>query len=196
MFATEDAAVLGVLSSRAHEIWVRESGKQLREAESGGRYNIRPCFETFPFPFPLRESVGGHTQAEVDAAHHYFMVSEDAAPPHDDAAIHRAAIGAAAKELNELRERWLNPPEWTRTETQKFPASVGGPWDRFIDRATVCDGVGTARYPCLAPKDEVAARELRTRTLTALYNERPAWLDFATASSMPQSPRPTAGGPR
>jgi len=25
-----------------------------------------------------------------------------------------AEIAAAAKELNELRERWLNPPEWTQ----------------------------------------------------------------------------------
>ncbi|MBC7365357.1 MAG: class I SAM-dependent DNA methyltransferase [Undibacterium sp.] len=179
VFATEDIAVLGVLSSRAHEIWVRESGKQLREAESGGRYNITTCFETFPFPFPLRERMRGATQAELDAAHHYFMVSEDAPAPYGDAAVHRAAIGAAAKELTELRERWLNPPEWTRTEMLEFPASVGGPWDRFIDGATVRDGVGTARYPRLAPKDEAAARELKARTLTALYNERPAWLDFA-----------------
>jgi len=39
--------------------------------------------------------------------------------------------------------------------------------------------IGTARYPRLAPKDEAAAKELKGRTLTALYNERPAWLDFA-----------------
>src|SRR6185312_3007034 len=39
-----------------------------------------------------------------------------------------AAIAAAAKELNELRERWLNPPEWTETRTLEFPGSVAGPW--------------------------------------------------------------------
>jgi len=39
--------------------------------------------------------------------------------------------------------------------------------------------VGTARYPRLVPKDEELAKELKSRTLTALYNERPAWLDFA-----------------
>jgi hypothetical protein len=38
-----------------------------------------------------------------------------------------AAIAAAAKELNELRERWLNPPEWTETHTLEFPGSVTGP---------------------------------------------------------------------
>jgi hypothetical protein len=47
---------------------------------------------------------------------------------------HRAAIAAAAKELNELRERWLNPPEWTTERVLEFPGTVGGPWDRYIDR--------------------------------------------------------------
>jgi hypothetical protein len=32
------------------------------------------------------------------------------------------------KELNELRERWLNPPEWTETRTLEFPGSSSGPW--------------------------------------------------------------------
>ena len=48
-----------------------------------------------------------------------------------------AAIAAAAKELDELRNRWLNPPEWTKTEVLEFPGSVGGPWGRYIDPATV-----------------------------------------------------------
>ena len=48
-----------------------------------------------------------------------------------------AAIAAAAKELNELRERWLNPPEWTETRTLEFPGSVTGPWLRYIDKSTV-----------------------------------------------------------
>ena len=39
-----------------------------------------------------------------------------------------AAIAAAAKELNELRERWLNPPEWTVERVLEFPGSIGGPW--------------------------------------------------------------------
>jgi hypothetical protein len=48
----------------------------------------------------------------------------------------QAAIAAAAKELNELRERWLNPPEWTVEKVLEFPGSVGGPWDRYIDPST------------------------------------------------------------
>jgi hypothetical protein len=39
--------------------------------------------------------------------------------------------------------------------------------------------VGTVRYPRLAPKDAECAAKLKKRTLTNLYNERPAWLDLA-----------------
>jgi hypothetical protein len=91
-----------------------------------------------------------------------------------------AAIAAAAKELNTLRENWLNPPDWTRTETLEFPGTVGGPWDRYIDPATAEDRgafkVGTVRYPRLVPRDADCAARLKDRTLTKLYNARPAWL--------------------
>ncbi|MBI1311937.1 hypothetical protein GC176_11645 [bacterium] len=60
----------------------------------------------------------------------------------------------------------------------EFPGSVDGPWSRYVtdpdDR-----GIGTVRYPRLVPKDEAAARKLKKRTLTNLYNERPTWLDLA-----------------
>jgi hypothetical protein len=91
-----------------------------------------------------------------------------------------AAIAAAAKELNALRKNWLNPPEWTRTETLEFPGTVGGPWDLFIDPATAeargAFKVGTVRYPRLVPRDADCAARLKDRTLTKLYNARPAWL--------------------
>ena len=38
------------------------------------------------------------------------------------------------RELDRLRNNWLNPPEWTRTEILEFPGTVGGPWDRYIER--------------------------------------------------------------
>ena len=47
------------------------------------------------------------------------------------------AIAAAAKEIDDLRNRWLNPPEWTKTEVLEFPGSVDGPWARYVDPATV-----------------------------------------------------------
>jgi hypothetical protein len=35
------------------------------------------------------------------------------------------------------------------------------------------------RYPRLEPRDADSAAKLKKRTLTNLYNERPAWLDLA-----------------
>lgn len=124
-------------------------GTQLREKESGFRYTPTTCFETFPFPRP--------TPAQ------------------------ESAIADAAKELNELRERWLNPPEWTAEKILEFPGSITGPWLRYIDPKSVDakTGVGTVRYPRLEPKGTDCAARLKRRTLTNLYNERPAWLDIA-----------------
>ena len=72
---------------------------------------------------------------------------------------HAQAIAAAAQALVAARDRWLNPPELvTRT-----PEVVPG----FPDR--------------LLPRGATAAKTLRGRTLTALYNTRGkpegAWLD-------------------
>ena len=67
------------------------------------------------------------------------------------------AIAAAARRLNELREAWLNPSDLV----VRTPEVVAG----FPDR--------------LLPKDEAAEKALKKRTLTNLYNERPAWLDMA-----------------
>ena len=38
---------------------------------------------------------------------------------------------------------------------------------------------GVVHYPRLVPRDVDCAIELRKRTLTNLYNARPAWLDLA-----------------
>lgn len=67
------------------------------------------------------------------------------------------AIAVAAARLDELRENWLNPPDLVVRE----PEVVPGYPDRIL------------------PKDDAAAKELAKRTLTNLYNARPAWLDHA-----------------
>ncbi len=67
------------------------------------------------------------------------------------------AIASAAAELDRLREAWLNPPDLARVE----PEVVPGYPDRVL------------------PRDAAAAAELKKRTLTNLYNARPAWLDHA-----------------
>jgi hypothetical protein len=79
-----------------------------------------------------------------------------------------------------LRQRWLNPPEWTRTETLEFPGSITGAWARYVHDADE-RGVGTVRYPRTVARDEESARQLQRRTLTNLYNQRPAWLANAHA---------------
>lgn len=92
----------------------------------------------------------------------------------------REAIAAAARELDELRQGWLNPPDWTRTEVLEFPGSADGPWKRYIDPGTVnARGIGTVLYPRMTSRDEGCAKELKKRTLTNLYNQRPSWLDLA-----------------
>jgi hypothetical protein len=40
-------------------------------------------------------------------------------------------------------------------------------------------GIGIVRWPRVVPKDADSAASLKTRTLTNLYNQRPAWLDLA-----------------
>jgi type II restriction/modification system DNA methylase subunit YeeA len=89
-----------------------------------------------------------------------------------------AAIAAAAKELDDLRTRWLNPPEWTKREVLEFPGSLVGPWARYVVDPDA-PGIGTVRWPRLVPRDVDSALSLKKRTLTNLYNERPTWLDLA-----------------
>ncbi len=76
-------------------------------------------------------------------------------PPSAYASDPRAMkITDAAKRLNELREAWLNPPDLVR----RVPEVVPGFPDRIL------------------PIDDKAVTILKKRTLTNLYNERPAWL--------------------
>lgn len=48
--ATNDALILGVLSSRLHAAWAWASGGSLGMYVGNVRYNKTRCFETFPFP--------------------------------------------------------------------------------------------------------------------------------------------------
>ncbi len=81
----------------------------------------------------------------------------------------------AARQLDALRQNWLNPPDWTCAEVLTFPGSATGPWRRFVADPNAA-GVGTVRYPRTVPKDADSAARLKKQTLTALYNERPTWL--------------------
>jgi len=58
-----------------------------------------------------------------------------------------------------------------------LPAAGTQSVERGIPTQSVgTSGIATVRYPRLVPKDEECAKELKKRTLTNLYNQRPAWL--------------------
>jgi hypothetical protein len=136
-----------------------------------------------PAPPPLKpkQPEPDRTYAENLAAKNYYMGKEDS-PPYGIS--HRTPynlqddVAAAAKDLNEWRENWLNPPEWTVEKILEFPGSIDGPWARYVVKPDK-NGIGTVRYPRLEPRDGDCAAKLKDRTLTKLYNERPAWLDLA-----------------
>jgi len=93
VFARDDDYFFGVLHSRAHELWARAQGTQVREVESGFRYTPTSTFETFPFPWPP-----GHE-------------------PKDSPKT--TAIAEAARDLVAKRDDWLNPPDATQDELRK-----------------------------------------------------------------------------
>ena len=101
-------------------------------------YTPGTTFETFPFPNGLTPNLPAASYADNPAAQR---------------------IAAAARDLVEKRDRWLNPPELIDIVPEVVPG--------FPDR--------------IVPKNEKAAAILNGRTLTNLYNTRgtPAgtWLD-------------------
>jgi len=113
------------------------------------RYTPTTCFETFPFP------VG--------------VLPLPSPPPPGEGAISSTqrgevgrgeeAIATAAVTLNKLRENWLNPPEWVEWVITPQEEKAGYP-----------------KRPVAKPGHE---SDLKKRTLTNLYNSRPAWLDNA-----------------
>jgi hypothetical protein len=109
VFARDDNYFFGMLHSRAHEVWSLATASR-HGVGNDPTYNNTTCFETFPFPWPPGRE------------------------PKDDPRV--AAIAAAARDLVEKRDRWLNP-----------------------------EGASEA--------------DLKKRTLTNLYNERPTWLRLA-----------------
>lgn len=79
--------------------------------------------------------------------------------PADYSNTAAAEIATAAQELNKLRENWLNPPEWAD-------------WVQTPEE----EKAGYSTHPVAKPGHEA---DLKKRTLTNLYNARPAWLDNA-----------------
>ena len=94
----------------------------------------------------------------------------------------KAAIKMAADALNQLRQEWLFPSSLTKSRTLEFLGSEIGPWARFIDPMSITNGIGTVHYTRRIAIDDNAAKELKKRTLTKLYNRMPTWLVNAHAA--------------
>jgi type II restriction/modification system DNA methylase subunit YeeA len=142
------------------------------------RYTPTTCFETFPFPkgltpadtrpkteeesrslgyIPLIGTVGNNgdkIEPIVPFSRAVPAIIADASQR-----IHAEKIAEAAFKLNQLRESWLNPPEWVEWVITPEEAKAGYP-----------------KRPVSKPGQE---KELHKRTLTNLYNQRPSWLTNA-----------------
>jgi type II restriction/modification system DNA methylase subunit YeeA len=129
-----DDVTFGILSSKLHVVWALATGSTLEDRPV---YTSSLCFEQFPFPLGLTPDIVPTNYTNVAAAE----------------------IAVAAQKLHELRENWLNPPEWTD-------------WQRTPEE----EKAGFPLRPVAKPGHEA---DLKKRTLTNLYNQRPAWLDNA-----------------
>ncbi len=132
VIARDDDTTFGILHSRFHEVWSLRLGTWLGKGNDP-RYTPTTTFETFPFPPGLTPDASASEYAEDPRA---------------------MTVAHEARRLVELRDRWLNPPEWVEWVDEPVP--------------------GYPKRP--VPRNEDAAKDLKKRTLTNLYNARPQWL--------------------
>lgn len=137
MIARADDTNFGILSSRLHEVWSLANAS-MHGVGNDPTYNAKSCFETFPFPEGLTPRDTAQSAPTGAAAE---------------------AIASATRRLNELRDNWLNPPDWVDWNITPEEQKAGFP-----------------ERPAAKPGCEA---ELKNRTLTKLYNARPAWLEIA-----------------
>ncbi len=205
LIARADDATFGILHSRFHELWSLRMGTSL---EDRPRYTPTTCFETFPFPAGLTPADTAHQRTEIveggalipgnwgqeigvkfpatvasqrseagvvrmsgpiSKSEAYEAPASESAPPsaHQQVTRQQAIrIAIAAKKLNDLREAWLNPPEWTHKVPEVTP--LGMTQSPYPDRIEPKPGIS-----------EQDLNALQKRTLTNLYNARPAWLGMA-----------------
>lgn len=139
-----DNTSFGILHSSFHELWSLRMCTWLGVGNDP-RYTPTTCFETFPFPEHLTPKDTSNWRGVIPADCPVKGVAEK--------------IAAAAEKLNNLREAWLNPPEWVDWVITPEEEKAGFP-----------------KRPVAKPGHEA---DVKKRTLTNLYNARPAWLDMA-----------------
>ena len=138
VIARDDDTTFGILHSRFHEAWALRLGTWLGKGNDP-RYTPTTTFETFPFPEGLSPDIPA---VDFEKDPRGFGIAD------------------AARSLVELRDRWLNPPEWVEWVEEPVP--------------------GYPKRP--VARNKGAAKELKKRTLTKLYNVLPQWLASAHAA--------------
>ena len=191
-----DDTTFGILHSRFHELWSIRKGTSIGVGNDP-RYTPTTCFETFPFPDGLTPADTAHQRTELLECGACIPAGLATAPGGDlpgagagtgnapieklpskqalalmqqaQAAIKKlpvkpaaVAIAQAAHRLDQLRQNWLNPPEWAERMPEVVPL-----------------GMTTSPYPARVVAKPGFEKELAKRTLTNLYNLRPAWLAAA-----------------
>lgn len=155
-----DDASFGILSSRIHEVWSLANAS-MHGVGNDPTYNAKSCFETFPFPTNLtpKDTASQQTRT-LDSGAVVPVLQASTGSARTEEAVQ--AIAQAAFKLNALRENWLNPPEWTQRIPEVIPL-----------------GMTHSPYPDRIVAKAGHEKDLSERTLTKLYNARPAWLDAA-----------------
>lgn len=151
VFPRADDVTFGLLSSRLHVLWALRLGSTLEDRPV---YTTSACFSPFPFPVGL---------APADTAHQRTEAIEGGSliPAALPTSLRRPAeaLARAARRLVDLRDAWLNPSDWTGRVPEVVP--LGMDHSPYPDRLVALPGF---------------EKELAKRTLTNLYNQRPAWL--------------------
>ena len=141
--ARDDDYAFGVLHSRIHEVWALAQAPRLGVGNDP-RYTHIQCFNTFPFPWPLDAAESDLTEAQSE---------------------HRAAIAAAAQNLDQRREAWLNPAGVNPAILQD--RTMTGLYNRrpdWLDDAH--EGLDAGVFAAYGWSAEMSDEEILTRLLT------------------------------
>jgi hypothetical protein len=163
-----DDVTFGILSSRIHEVWSLANAS-MHGVGNDPTYNAKSCFETFPFPEGLTPK---DTQSLTRPVGHPLPQAGEGL------GVRGADIAAASKKLNELRNNWLNPAEWVDWVRTPEEEKAGYPL-RPVAKAYPLPNPPPVGEGVNVVGNLTYAADLQKRTLTNLYNARPAWLDNA-----------------
>lgn len=154
VFARSDDTTFGILQSRLHVLWSLRLGTALDDRP---RYTPTTSFDTFPFPPSLTPSNTASKTVQATASGALIPAGLD-----PSVAAKAAAVAEAARRLYDLREAWLNPPQWIEREPDITPL-----------------GMTASPYPPRVKARPGHEADLAKRMLTKLYNDMPTWLQTA-----------------